>query len=131
MPFRLGLPSAVRGTMNAGAWAADGLIEGEKTAPAVIAAIAISPPLSRFCIGGQTPLDPARLLLGFLSRSAGARRPHEQFFPVGERDVATVRLMCSVLRLKTLDENHCSGRQRLLRKTSPEERVRGAAFDHP
>src|SRR5258706_16289298 len=64
-------------------------------------------------------------------RRAGAGRTEEQLFAVREGQVRAVDARAPVLGLISLDDDHGSGRQRVLREAAPEQRVWRAGFDHP
>src|SRR5262245_66254692 len=76
-------------------------------------------------------------LLRLLSRVAailgrpGARRTHEQFLAVGERQVAAVCPARSIQSAVAVDDDFGAGRQRALRETAPKQRIRRTAFNHP
>src|SRR5437879_6531297 len=72
-----------------------------------------------------------RLLLRRIAGSAGSRGAEEELLAVGESHVAAVGLVGSVLSLIAVDDDFGSRRDGSLRHPAAQQRVRGAAFDHP
>src|SRR5262245_26835112 len=89
------------------------------------------------CAGPNPPellREPLSRLLGRIAtihRRDRARRTHEQLLAIREAEVATIGPERSVFRLVAVDDDFGPDGQRLSRKTTAKQRIRGSAFNHP
>src|SRR4029079_7282289 len=91
--------------------------------------------MSTAAVNATAPIPIRRVLflagVPSIARRAGTGRTQEHLAAVSERDVAPVGATGAVLGFVAIDDQFGALRQRGLRQSTPEQRVRRSTLDHP